>query len=141
MRSHSFKAVMAPATSDSVPFWEACNQGKLLLQHCAACDARCYYPRRLCPVCGAPEPGWTESGGRGTIFSFSEVHTSFFGPDWREELPYTVILVDLDEGPRMLSRLIGDDRAKVAIGARVALKFVDVDGQRLPFFQLAAIDP
>jgi uncharacterized OB-fold protein len=135
--SASFKAVMAPATIDSAPFWAGCNQGKLLLQHCASCDTRFYYPRRLCPACGAAEPGWIESRGLGTIFSFSEVHTSFFGAEWNDELPYTVILVDLDEGPRMLSRLIGSNRTSVTSGARVVLAFVAVAGQQLPFFRLA----
>jgi uncharacterized OB-fold protein len=138
MTIDAYKAAMMPATADSVPFWQACNQGKLMLQHCAACQARFYYPRRLCPVCGAAEPGWIESSGRGTIFSHSEVHISFFGPEWNDQLPYTVVLVDLDEGPRLLSRMVRDDGAVVTGGARVEVEFVTVANQRLPYFRRVA---
>jgi uncharacterized OB-fold protein len=62
------------------------------------------------------------------------VHASFYGPQWESQLPYTPVLVDLDEGVRMLSRLIGADRVSVAIGDRVVVAFVDIQGQKLPFF-------
>ena len=72
------------------------------------------------------------SSGRGTVFSFSDVQVSFYGTAWESQLPYTVILVDLDEGPRMLSRLVGKG---VAIGDKVQVHFVEVEGHRLPYFE------
>lgn len=132
-----YKSHLPAPTVDSVPFWEACNHGALLLQRCGECGLRFYYPRRVCPGCGGQQLAWEPSAGKGTVFSFSEVHVSFFGPEWESELPYTVVLIDLDEGPRMLSRLIGDDRGKVRIGDRVQVVFIEVERQKVPFFELA----
>ena len=56
---------------------------------------------------------------------------------WESQLPYTPVLVDLDEGVRMLSRLIGPDRESVAVGDRVAVAFVEIEGHKLPFFRRA----
>jgi uncharacterized OB-fold protein len=63
------------------------------------------------------------------------VHVSFYGDAWKSQLPYTVVLVDLDEGPRMLSRLVGTDAGGVASGDRVEVTFTDIEGQKLPFFK------
>jgi uncharacterized OB-fold protein len=64
------------------------------------------------------------------------VAVSFFGTEWDADLPYTVVLVDLDEGPRMLSRMLKQDQARVSIGSRVQVSFVLVHAQKLPFFEL-----
>jgi len=138
MSSPTYKARLPEPTVDSVPFWEACNRETLLLQHCGECGKRFYYARRLCPRCGGHDLAWEPSTGKGTVFSFSEVHVSFFGPEWESELPYTVVLIDLDEGPRMLSRLIGEDRSKVRIGDRMQVVFIAVKRQKVPFFELAS---
>ena len=128
-------AVLPRPTTASQPFWDGCGRGELLLPHCTACGHIFYFPRLHCPKCGDREPGWLKSAGRGRIFSFTHVTVSFHGPRWDSQLPYTVVLVDLDEGPRMLSRLIGDDRHKAASGDAVEVVFPEVEGQRLPFFR------
>jgi uncharacterized OB-fold protein len=71
------------------------------------------------------------------VHSHTTDFTSFYGPDWEGDLPYTVLLVDLEEGPRMLSRLVGDDDG-LAIGAPVQVDFWPIDGRRYPFFRLEA---
>lgn len=131
-----YKAVVPVPSIDSGPFWAGCNEGKLLLQRCKECERRFYYARRLCPFCGGDAPDWVSACGRGTLFSVSEVHTSFFGPDWDDQLPYTVALIDLEEGPRMLSRLVLKPHETPHIGDPVHVVFVNVDGQNLPFFEL-----
>lgn len=132
-----YMAVMPLPTNASRPFWDACNRGELLLPECKACGNLFYYPRIACPRCGSSDLGWQCCAGDGAIFSFSHVRMSFFGPAWNNEIPYTVVLIDLDEGVRILSRLVGDDRDRAAIGVRVRLDFQTVNGQRLPFFQLS----
>jgi uncharacterized OB-fold protein len=129
------KAILPAPKGDSAEFWAACNRGRLLLRSCDDCRHVFYYPRIHCPRCGSRRLGWVESRGEGTVFSFTDVQISFYGPAWESELPYTVLLVDLDEGPRMLSRLVGGGPAP--IGARVRVDFVTVEGQALPFFRLA----
>lgn len=127
-------ALLPQPTIDSDAFWKACNEGKLLLQTCEACGHVFYYARAACPSCGGRVLRWTESRGRGRVFSYSHVHVSFFGEAWTPELPYTVVLVDLDEGPRMVSRLVGDDREAVAVGDAVMVRFERAGDQALPYF-------
>lgn len=131
----SLLAVLPAPTTESAPFWAGCNDEKLLLQRCTACSHVFYYARRLCPQCGATDLAWEPATGRGTIYSFSEIHVPFQGPEWAGQVPYTVVLVDLEEGPRMLSRWLApgaDSPPKV--GDTVRAVFPSVDGQKLPFF-------
>jgi uncharacterized protein len=132
-----FKAVVPKPSIDSARFWAACNDDQLLLANCERCANVFYYPRLMCPTCGGRELGWRMSKGTGAVYSYSHVLTSFWGNEWQSQLPYTVILVDLDEGPRMLSRLVGERREQVASGARVVVEFHSVQGQKLPFFRLS----
>jgi uncharacterized OB-fold protein len=131
-------AILPTSTDASKPFWQACNSGELQLPHCMECDRVFYYPRRSCPHCGSTTLDARKSTGNGRVFSFTHVHVSFYGDKWKSQLPYTPVLVDLDEGVRMLSRLVGPDRDKVVVGDRVKVEFVEIEGQKLPFFQRAA---
>ena len=128
-------AILPTPTAASKPFWDACDRGELKLPHCQSCDRTFYYPRRNCPHCGSATLDTRKSAGKGRVFSFTHVHVSFYGSQWESQLPYTPVLVDLDEGVRMLSRLIGSDRETVAVGDRVAIEFVEIQGRKLPFFR------
>ena len=118
----------------SKPFWDACGRGELQLPHCLRCDRAFYYPRRNCPHCGSAELDTRKAAGTGRVFSFTHVHVSFYGSQWESQLPYTPVLVDLDEGVRMLSRLIGPDR-EIGCSRRQdrCPHFVEIEGQKLPF--------
>lgn len=132
----NYRAVLPKPSNASRAFWDACNRGELLISSCQDCKQLFYYPRIACPNCASTNLGWRRSAGLGKVFSYSHVHMSFFGAVWASEVPYTVILVDLDEGVRFLSRLVGAGREGVSIGARVVLDFHVVDNQGLPFFAL-----
>ena len=131
--SEEIKAILPVPTADSEAFWAGCDREELLLSRCRECGRRFYYPRRLCPHCGGSSVEMEASAGQGSVFSHSQVEVSFYGKAWESQLPYTVILVDLDEGPRMLSRLVGRDA--IAIGDRVGVRFVAVEGRKLPYFE------
>ncbi len=131
-------AILPSPTTESAPFWEGCNRGELLLQRCDACKHVFYYARSFCPACGHDKLTWQAASGKGTVYSFSHVHVSFYGAKWESQLPYTSVLIDLDEGPRMLSRLTGPGRTDVKIGDKLAVAFVEYENQKLPFFALAA---
>jgi uncharacterized OB-fold protein len=88
------------------------ENGKLGYQRCADCSAAVFYPRVLCPVCGSGALEWRESAGRGTIYATTAVHS-------RNHDPRNVVLVDLDEGFRMMSRVEGVPAEEVEVGTRV----------------------
>ncbi len=128
-------AILPQRTDDSREFWDGCNQRRLLLRRCDSCESVFYYPRSSCPVCGSQRLSWVESSGSGTVFAFTRVEVSFYGNQWESQLPYIVLLVDLAEGPRMLSRLVGETEG-LCTGANVHVDFVVVENQWLPFFRL-----
>ncbi len=88
------------------------GNGKLGYQRCADCSAAVFYPRVLCPICGGGALEWRESAGRGTLYATTAVHS-------RNRDPRNVVLVDLDEGFRMMSRIEDVPAEEVEIGTRV----------------------
>jgi uncharacterized OB-fold protein len=130
------RALLSEPMVDSRAYWDAADRNQLLLAKCGTCGHRFFYPRILCPSCGSREIEQTPSAGSGSIYSFTHVHFSPSGDFWAQEIPFTVILVDLDEGPRMLSRLISDTRAAVKVGDRVRVSFSKVrdSEHQLPTF-------
>jgi uncharacterized OB-fold protein len=103
---------MTPAEAPALTYRRHLQNGKLSYQRCADCSAAVFYPRVLCPVCGSGALDWRESGGRGTVYATTAVHS-------RDRDPRNVVLVDLDEGFRMMSRVEGIPAEEVKIGARV----------------------
>jgi uncharacterized protein len=96
------------------------ESGVLGFQRCAGCGAAVFYPRVVCPLCGGPDLAWQTSSGRGVVYATTAVHR-------RKGDPYSVVLVDLDEGFRMMSRVESVPAEDVKIGARVRLR-VDREG-------------
>ncbi len=129
-----------PDLGDAVaaPYWEAARRGELALPRCDACGLVFAYPRRFCPGCWCGERTWQTMGGGGRLWSFTEVHVAFYDDTWAGDVPYVVAVVELDEGPRLLANLIDSDPARLRIGARVRVTFVDRDENlTLPAFKLA----
>ncbi|MDP2661543.1 MAG: Zn-ribbon domain-containing OB-fold protein [Dehalococcoidia bacterium] len=121
-------------TMDSRPFWEACHRQELILPRCRACGVHFFYPRSFCPNCMSKDLEWSSSSGRGKVYSFSVVHTRFFGQPW--EIPYAVAIIELEEGVRMLSNVVECPPDQVAIGMPVEVVFEEVtDEITLPKFR------
>lgn len=103
----------------SAPFWEAASESRLVIQRCDACERYVWYPRALCPHCGSMALTWTPVAGAGTIYSLS-VHHRPARPELADKTPYVIVLVDLDEGVRMMARMAdGTVADEVSIGRRV----------------------
>lgn len=116
---------------DGDPYWQGAADGELRYRKCGSCEASIFYPRALCPKCGAPDPDWAVSGGEGTVYACTTVHRA--PPAFADNAPYTVLLVDIDEGFRMMGGLV--DAADIAIGDRVTVTFRDgPDGRPAPYF-------
>lgn len=110
-------------------FWDAAVRRVLVLQRCDRCNAHQFYPRPFCLSCGGTSLQWAEATGTGTVYSLTTVHMSI-RPDL--PAPYVVALIDLDEGPRLLTHLVGPE---CRIGDRVRVAWRTRDGlPPLPVF-------
>ncbi|WP_083654804.1 Zn-ribbon domain-containing OB-fold protein [Burkholderia sp. SRS-W-2-2016] len=115
------RRIPAPrALPEALPFWEAANEGRLLVKRCVDCGETHYYPRDICPHCLSANTEWLDATGLGTIYSFS--------PMGKDEARYTLAYVTLDEGVTMLTNLVDCDFAALTIGQRVRLVFKPSDG-------------
>ena len=122
-------------TSWSEPFWEAARRGELVLQRCADCGSYVGYPKIFCTACYSDNLGWEPASGNGKVYTYSTVMAN--PPStFIDDLPYTIAIVELEEGPRFLSRLIDTDPEQVHCEMPVAISFVQVDDQLvMPFFR------
>ena len=91
-------------TPESQPYWDGAARGKLLLQRCAECRTVRHYPQLVCARCYSLGVEWIEASGRGAVHSWTVAHHAFH-PAFRSDLPYTLLTVDLAEGPRAMGRL------------------------------------
>ena len=103
------------------------ESGRLGFQRCAGCGAAVFYPRVICPVCGGAHLAWETSSDRGVVYATTAVYR-------REGDPYNVVLVDLEEGFRMMSRVQGVLAEQVEVGARVTLRLEPTDDGPIPVF-------
>src|SRR5262245_3127539 len=98
-------AITPEVDADSALFWEDLHSGALLLPRCMEC-ARCFFPPiPSCPYCGSSNVGTTHGSGLGRIYSWATIHVALH-PAFAADVPYTVVVVELDEGPRIFGRLL-----------------------------------
>lgn len=122
---------------DAQPFWDAAAEGRLVLPKCRRCGTVIWYPRHLCSNCGSTEVDWIEASGRGTVYSFTVVHNG--EQAFAAAAPYVIAYVELDEGPRVLTNLLGP-AAGWAVGAAVRAVF-DRDAEGGPGLLRFEADP
>lgn len=105
----------------SQPFWDRANSGEFLIQACADCGHRQHYPRNICTDCWSENLTWMTASGTGIVWTFTVVEKPGH-PAWVAETPYAIALVELAEGPRVMSRIIACPPAEVAVGMAVTLR-------------------
>jgi uncharacterized OB-fold protein len=118
---------------DTRPFWEATKRHELRYPVCDGCKQVVFFPRRHCPHCMSMELGWKTSRGEGAIYTYTIVR-QIGHPAFRERAPYVVAWIDLDEGFRMISNVVGVDVGEVHIGQRVRVEWEDQGEVSLPLF-------
>ena len=124
-------------TEVSRPFWEACRRHELRIQRCRKCGLLIHYPKVHCPNDGHDGFDWALMSGRGCVYSFVVAQRAFHA-GFKPELPYVVAVIELEEGPRMMSNVIGIDPEDVYIGLPVEVEFEDAsDAISLPKFRVA----
>ena len=110
------------ADDDTRAFWDAAREQRLVVQHCATCRRWIWQPRPLCPSCHTPDPPWEEVSGAGRVLSWTVVHPPVLRA-WANDVPFAVLLVELDEGVRMVGRLVDADHEELQMGQRVSLQW------------------
>jgi uncharacterized protein len=118
-------------------FWEACARHELYLQRCPTCDELRFYPRALCPSCLGKDVDWVRASGRGKVYTYTVTYQNQ-APGFRDELPYVMAIVELDEGPRLLTNVVDSKPDAVSIGMPVEVVFDDVnESLAIPKFKKA----
>ncbi len=138
---------MSPEYTKPVPvpqpesdhYWEQAKSGKLVFQKCSDCDSVQFYPRILCVACSSRSLDWIESSGKGTLFTFAIAHVPPH-PGFREDLPYITAIVELEQGVKMPSQVIGiePDPDLLHIGMPLEVVFEEIsESISLPKFRPA----
>ena len=121
---------------DSAPFWAGCRNAKLLLQRCAGCGRFRFPASAQCPHCHSSAGDWVESCGRGRVYSWIVVRHPVPADIYAGDVPYVVALIDLEEGVRMASNIVGCDASAVRAGMPVEVSFEAVTPEvTLPLFR------
>jgi uncharacterized OB-fold protein len=120
---------------DTRPFWEATREKAFRYQKCADCGTVVWHPRAHCTGCTSSNLQWHTASGGGTLYSYSVVRQSYH-PFFRTQVPYAIAWVDLDEGPRVLSNIVGveDPTTQLSCGQRVALTWEAHEDLNVPLF-------
>lgn len=124
-------------TETTRPFWDAAREHRLDIQRCGVCRRHVFYPRTTCPHCGSLELIWVNAAGTGTVYTYTVARR----PTHRtlvDVVPYVVAIVELDEGPRLATNIVGCSPDDVTIGMRVEVSFEDHDDIALPVFRPAS---
>jgi len=122
---------------ESRGYWEALARHELYVQRCRDCGTRRFYPRALCPSCLSSATEWLRASGRGTVYSFTVTYQNQ-APGFRDQLPYVLAIVELAEGVRLMTNVVGCPPEQVRIGMAVEVVFDDVTPEvTLPKFRPA----
>jgi uncharacterized OB-fold protein len=128
MAEAQYQKPLPAISSMNKAFWDALKKRELRLQKCDGCGKVWYPPSPLCPECWSRKFTWTRLSGRGRVNSWVVFHQSYFR-GFDAELPYNVAEVELDEGPRLLTNLVGISNDRIRAGMPVEIVFEDVTNE------------
>ncbi len=111
---------------DTRPFWDAAADRRFLLRRCNSCSAVHHYPRPFCPSCWSDDVAWIEASGQATLYTWSTVHMNDL-PPFAERLPYIAAVVELAEGPRVMTNLVDCDDTELTIGMALEVRYRALD--------------
>ena len=118
-------------------YWSAARDHTLLIKRCRACGHPFFYPRPFCPSCWSDDVEWEQASGRATLYTWSVVRQNDL-PPWPTRVPYVAAVVDLEEGPRMLTNVVDCDVDDLRVGMPLIVTFrEETDDITLPVFSPA----
>jgi hypothetical protein len=120
---------------ETKPFWDAAQLGELHIQRCQTCGRHYFYPRPFCPNCFSDDVHWERVSGRATLHSYVINHRPV--PGWEGDVPYAIALVELEEGPRMATSIVGIPNTPKDLVLDMALEvcFEEQGGMMIPKFR------
>lgn len=107
---------------ETQPFWDAARDGRLLIKRCNACTKTYFYPRPFCPHCWSEDVEWVEASGQATLYTWSVVYRNDL-PPFPDRVPYVAAVVDLAEGPRMMTNVVECDFDALEVGMALEAVF------------------
>jgi uncharacterized OB-fold protein len=120
----------------SKPFWDGAAQGRFMLMKCSSCGTTRMPSRMHCDNCLSTDSTWIEASGRGTVRTFGVMHQRYH-PGFAPYLPYNVTIVELEEGPRLPTNLVGIENADIHVGLPVIVDWEPHDDVTFPRFRPA----
>ena len=125
-----------PVSPLTEPYWEATKRDELRVQKCGSCEHRPFPPRSHCERCGSEDLSWQTVSGAGTIYTYT-IAARAPHPVFKDQCPLVIAVVELEEGPRMISNVVGCDPDEVRIGlpVRVAFEPIEDSDLKLPVFE------
>jgi uncharacterized OB-fold protein len=121
-------------TTSNKPFWDAAKKRELVIYKCLNCSA-VYSQVTVCIACDKPDMTWVKVGGKGAVFTFCIYHQPFH-PAWKNDIPYNVAYVKLNEGPLLMTNIVGCANKDIFIGMPVEVVFEDINEEvTLPKFR------
>ena len=122
-------------TPETEPFWDAAQREELCIQRCNACGRHYFYPRPFCPRCSSDDVAWVQVSGRATLHSYVINHRPV--PGWEDDGPYAIAVVELEEGPRMATSIVGlpNTPEHLVLDMRLRVCFEEQGGMKIPKFR------
>lgn len=127
---------MAPKpTPETAHFWACATEERLVVQRCSKCHTTYFYPRDLCPSCSSERVEWIDCSGRATLHTYVIEHRP--GPGFENDGPYVVAVVELEEGPRMMTNIVGvdPDPDLLPLDLPLVVQFEDRGDVKVPVFR------
>ena len=131
----SYNKPLPNVNADNKFFWDACKEHRLSFQKCKACGFIRWPPSIICPECHSKETEMIVSKGRGKVYSFVVYHAAYH-PEFKNDLPYVVAIIALEEGPHLLTNITGCPPEEVACDMEVEVTWEDINEEfSLPKFR------
>ena len=133
MAEEIYRKPVPVATPESDFFWDKTRKHELWIQKCVDCDTAFFYPRMICPDCLEDKIEWFKTSGKGFLYTYMINHRP--PPGFEDEAPYAIAIVQLDEGPRMMTNIVGIDNTpeNLVLDMPLEVVFEDiVDDMSLP---------
>ncbi len=141
MAEDEYRKPLPEPSETTRPFWEGTRARQLRLQRCRDCRKHIFYPRTICPFCLSEHLEWVTATGKGKVYSYTVVRRAMH-PAFREDVPYVLAIVELDEGPRLTTSIVGvaPEEVRVDMPVRAAYDDVTPDVTLLKFEPLSGTE-